>query len=67
LESTVARSVVERHLPRLVIAMDEDFEVMDFLGDSSLKELSIDDDHVKNFDAELLAKVESELAKAQML
>lgn len=67
LENDIARAVVEKHLPRLIKAMDEDLDVMDFLGSSSLKELSIDDNHVLNFDEEMLAKLQSELAEAQRI
>ena len=61
LENPVARAIVEKHLPNLVKALDEDYDAADFLGDSSLKELSIDDNHVIGFDEDLLLTLEREL------
>lgn len=65
LEAPVARAIVEKHLPNLVKALDEDYDIADFLGSSSLKELSIDDDHVGNFDEEMLARLDEALAAAR--
>ena len=65
LKNSAAKQILEKHLPNLVKALEEDYDVADFLGTSSLKELSIDDDHVKGFDDELLATLRSELSAAQ--
>jgi len=46
-------------------AEEKDCDVADFLGTSSLKELSIDDDHVKGFDDELLATLRGKLSATQ--
>ena len=64
LENPVARAIVEKHLPNLVKALDEDYDAADFLGASSLKELSIDDDHVIGFDEGLLLTLKRELKSA---
>jgi len=48
-----------------VKALEEDYNVADFLGSSTLKELSIDDDHVIGFDDELLESIREELSAAQ--
>ena len=61
LENPVARALVEKHLPNLVKALDEDYDAADFLGDSSLKELPIDDNHVIGFDEDLHLTLEREL------
>ena len=65
LNKSSTRAVLEKNVPNLVRAMEDDFDVSQMLGDSSLKELSIDDEHVKNFDEELLEKLRVELAQAQ--
>ena len=57
-----ARAVVEKHLPSLVTALDDDYDAREFFGSSSLLELSIDDAHVVCFDEELLEKLKVELA-----
>jgi sulfur relay (sulfurtransferase) DsrF/TusC family protein len=65
LQDLASRQVLERNLPNLVKALEEDYDVADFLGISSLKELSIDDDHVVGFDDELLTTLRRELSAAQ--
>lgn len=65
LQNSAARQILEKHLPNLVKALEEDYDVADYLGTSSLKELSIDDDHVVGFDDELLATLRGELSAAQ--
>lgn len=61
LEHAAARAIVEKHLPRLVAALDDDLEILRFMGSSSLRELEIDDDHVIGFDAKMLAAIQLEL------
>ena len=61
LERADARAVVEKHLPQLVVALDDNYDAREFLGSSSLLELSLDDDHVIGFDEELLEKLRAEL------
>ncbi|MFT7471095.1 MAG: hypothetical protein ACI8XU_000990 [Kiritimatiellia bacterium] len=65
LQSLAAKQILEKHLPTLVKALEENYDVADFLGSSSLKELSIDDDHVVGFDNELLATLRDELSATQ--
>lgn len=65
LENEKARAAVAQFLPGLMRAMDEDYNAMEFLGSSSLRELSIDDDHVIGFDEALLEKLTVALAAAQ--
>ena len=67
LSNAVTRPVLEKHIPSLVKGMEEDFDLEVFLGSSSLKELSIDDEHVKGFDEELLEKLKNDLALAQQI
>ena len=64
LENPVARAIVEKHLPNLVEPLDENYDPADFLGASSLKELSIDDDHVIGFDEGVLLTLKRELNSA---
>lgn len=61
LEREDARDIVSKYLPKLVQALEERFEVQEFLGSSSLRELSIDDEHVIGFDEEMLAALKTEL------
>ncbi len=65
MEIPAARQILEKHLPNLVKVLEEDYDVADYLGSSTLKELSIDDDHVIGFDDELLATMSRELSAAQ--
>ncbi|PCI79070.1 MAG: hypothetical protein COB20_05640 [SAR86 cluster bacterium] len=60
-----AKQILRKHLPDLVRGLEEDYEAADILDSSTLKELSIDDDHVRGFDDELLATLGSELSAAQ--
>ncbi len=57
-----ARAIVEKHLPSLVRALDEDYEAQVFFGDSNLLELSIDDNHVIGFGEEMLEQIRQELS-----
>lgn len=61
LKQEEARTVVLKHLPNLVEVFEESFEAQAFFGDSSLLELSLDDDHVIGFDDEMLAELRKEL------
>jgi|TARA_B110000881_G_C18557783_1_gene507972 hypothetical protein len=65
LQNSAAKQILEKHLSNLVKALEKDYDVADFLGKSSLKELSIDDDHVKGFDDELLATLRGKLSATQ--
>jgi len=61
LKNPQAKRVVEKHFPNLVKALEEDYDIADYLGSSSLLELSIDDDHVIGFDDDMLASLKKEL------
>jgi len=62
LKNPQARRVVEKQLPNLLKALEEDYDIADYLGASSLRELSIDDNHVIGFDDDMLASMRKELA-----
>ncbi|MDA0687143.1 MAG: hypothetical protein O2948_00755 [Proteobacteria bacterium] len=61
LEREDAKEIVSKYLPNLVKALEERLEVQEFLGSSSLLELSIDDEHVIGFEEEMLAALKTEL------
>ncbi len=65
LENDVTRPVLEKHLPNLAKRLQEDFQAADYFWESTLRDLSIDDNHVRGFDEELLQKVAVALAAAQ--
>lgn len=65
LKNAQARSILEKHLPGLVKALDEDLEILRFMGTSSLRELAIDDAHVVGFDEEKLEAIRLELLPDQ--
>lgn len=62
LEHPGARAVLEKHLPRLVQALEGNPDIELTLGSSSLRELEIDDDHVIGFTEEMLEAIGRELA-----
>ena len=65
LKNAQARSILEKHLPGLIKALEEDLEILRFMGTSSLRELSIDDAHVVGFDEEKLEAIRLELLPDQ--
>lgn len=60
-----AKLIVSKYLENLVKAFEEDWDVQDYFFDASLRELSIDDNHVKGFTQEMLNKIEAELIVLQ--
>ncbi len=61
LKNAQARSVLNKHLPGLLKALEEDLEMLRFMGASSLRELAIDDAHVAGFDEDMLEAIRLEL------
>lgn len=61
LKNPDSKAIVSKYLPNLVTAFEEDLSIIGFFGDATLKELSIDDDHVLGFDEELLQTISEEL------
>lgn len=66
LKNARARAVLEKLLPGLLKALEEDLEIMRFMGASSLRELAIDDAHVAGFDEEILEAIQLELQLDQL-
>jgi hypothetical protein len=61
IKNDAAKTIVSKHLTNLVERFENDFEVQDFFYDATLRELSVDDNHVIGFTEEMLIQIEAEL------
>ncbi len=64
LDDARTKPVIEKHLPRLVKALTEDEQAVEFFGRSSLRELAADP-HVRGITEEILKTLQADLLAAQ--
>ena len=64
LQDPRTRPVVERHLPQLAKKLQEDQSAAEFLGNSTVRELSADP-HVRGITEEILTRLRADLLAAQ--
>lgn len=65
IRNDAAKAIVSKHLANLVERFENDFEVQDYFNDATLRELSVDDNHVIGFTEDMLKQIESELKTLQ--